>query len=224
MKKSFRMPGRTVAWAALAAMLVSTTACASLNRKEKGAAIGAAAGAAVGGIIGNQTGSTARGAIIGAVVGGAAGAIIGHQMDQQAKELKTAIPGAQVTRVGEGLVVTFPSGLLYDFDSSAIRSDAAQNLTALASSLKKYNNEDLLIVGHTDSVGSASYNQALSVRRADAAAQYLEAQGVSASRIHTSGKGESEPIASNDTAEGRQLNRRIEVAIYASQAARGGDK
>ncbi|MEJ2186151.1 MAG: OmpA family protein [Gemmatimonadota bacterium] len=226
MKKSIRMPGRAVTLAALAAMLVSTTsACASLNRKEKGAAIGAAAGAAVGGIIGNQTGSTARGAIIGAVVGGAAGAIIGHQMDQQAKELKVAIPGAEVTRVGEGMVVTFPSGLLYDFDSSAIRPDAAQNLKVLAQSLEKYSNEDLLIVGHTDAVGSEQYNQQLSLRRADAAAQYLEGQGVAASRIRTTGKGETEPIASNETAEGRQLNRRIEVAIYASQAARdGGDR
>ncbi|MEJ2186569.1 MAG: OmpA family protein [Gemmatimonadota bacterium] len=222
MKTSILKPRRGVTWVAMAAMVLSATSCASLNRKEKGAMIGAAAGAAVGGVIGNQTGSTARGAIIGAVVGGAAGAIIGHQMDQQAKELKVAIPGAEVTRIGEGLVVTFPSGLLYDFDSSAVRPDAAQNLTALATSLNKYDNEDLLIVGHTDAVGSEAYNQALSVRRADAAAQYLEAQGVSASRIHTSGKGESEPIASNDTAEGRQLNRRIEVAIYASEAARSG--
>ncbi|MEJ2218485.1 MAG: OmpA family protein [Gemmatimonadota bacterium] len=198
----------------------STTACASLNRKEKGAAIGAAAGAAVGGVIGNQTGSTARGAIIGAVVGGTAGAIIGHQMDQQAKELKVAIPGAEVTRVGEGMVVTFPSGLLYDFDSAAIRPDAAQNLRVLAQSLEKYSNEDLLIVGHTDSTGTAAYNQQLSLRRADAAAQYLVAQGVNSSRIRTTGKGETEPIATNETAEGRQLNRRIEVAIYASAAAR----
>lgn len=203
----------------------STTACASLSRKEKGAAIGAAAGAAVGGVIGKQTGSTARGAIIGAVVGGTAGAIIGHQMDQQAKELKVAIPGAEVTRIGEGMVVTFPSGLLYDFDSSAIRPDAAQNLRVLAQSLEKYSNEDLLIVGHTDSIGSAQYNQQLSLRRADAAAQYLVAQGVNSTRIRTTGKGETEPIATNETADGRQLNRRIEVAIYASKAARdAGDR
>jgi outer membrane protein OmpA-like peptidoglycan-associated protein len=219
-KKSLLKSAHVVTWVAMVATVFSTTACASLSRKEKGAAIGAAAGAAVGGVIGKQTGSTARGAIIGAVVGGTAGAIIGHQMDQQAKELKVAIPGAEVTRIGEGMVVTFPSGLLYDFDSSAVRPDAAQNLTALATSLKKYDNEDLLIVGHTDAVGSEAYNQALSVRRADAAAQYLEAQGVNSSRIRTAGKGETEPVASNETAEGRQLNRRIEVAIYASKAAR----
>ena len=91
--------------------------CASMNNKERGAVIGAGAGAAVGGVIGNNTGSTARGAIIGAVIGGAAGAVIGHQMDQQAKEITQAIPGAKVERVGEGIEVTFDSGLLFDFDS-----------------------------------------------------------------------------------------------------------
>jgi len=195
------------------------TACASLSRKEKGAAIGAAAGGVVGGVIGNQTGSTARGAIIGAVVGGAAGAIIGHQMDQQAKELQQNIPGATVTRVGEGIAVTFASGLLYDFDSDVVRADAGQNLRALAASLEKYPNTDLLIVGHTDAVGTSEYNQALSERRATAAANYLEAQGVAAGRLRAVGRGETEPIAGNDTEAGRQLNRRVEIAIYSSASA-----
>jgi len=93
-------------------LALDLTACASLSRKEKGAVIGAGAGGVVGGVIGNQTGSTVRGAIIGAVVGGAVGAIIGHQMDQQAKELQQNIPGATVARVGEGITVTFASGLL----------------------------------------------------------------------------------------------------------------
>ncbi len=193
--------------------------CASLSRKEKGAAIGAAAGGVVGGVIGNQTGSTARGAIIGAVVGGAAGAIIGHQMDQQAKELQQNIPGATVTRVGEGIAVTFASGLLYDFDSDVVRADAAQNLRSLAASLEKYPNTNLLIVGHTDAVGSSEYNQALSQRRATAAANYLAGQGVASSRLQAVGRGETEPIATNDTEAGRQLNRRVEIAIYASAAA-----
>src|SRR3990172_5531783 len=125
-----------------------------MRKKEKGGVIGGGGGAAVGGVVGNQTGSTARGAIIGAVVGGAAGAIIGHQMDQQAKELAVEIPGAAVERVGEGIQVTFASGLLFDFDSDAIRSDAGANLRTLAASLKKYGNTDLLIVGHTDALGS----------------------------------------------------------------------
>jgi outer membrane protein OmpA-like peptidoglycan-associated protein len=195
------------------------TSCAWSN-KVKGGAIGAAGGAAVGGVVGNQTGSTARGAIIGAVVGGAAGAIIGHQMDQQTKELAIAIPGARVERVGEGMVVTFASGLLYDYDSDAIRPEAALNLQALATSLKKYSGTELLIVGHTDAVGSLEYNQALSTRRADSASRYLVSEGVGSARMRTSGRGELEAVGSNETEAGRQQNRRIEVAIYASEAVR----
>ena len=200
--------------------LVQLTGCASWNRKTKGAVVGAAAGGTVGGIIGNQTGSTARGAIIGAVVGGTVGAVIGHQMDQQAKEIQQNIPGAVVTRVGEGIAVTFASGLLYDFDSDAIRADAAQNLRTLAASLDKYPNTDILIVGHTDNVGSDSYNQGLSQRRASSASNFLVSQGVSSGRLRSAGRGETEPIASNDDDSGRQLNRRVEVAIYANAAAR----
>ena len=195
------------------------SACA-LSRKEKGAAIGAAAGAAAGGVIGNQTGSTTRGAIIGAVVGGAAGAIIGHQMDQQAKELQQNIPGATVARVGEGIAVTFSSGLLYDFDSDVVRAEAAQNLRNLAASLNKYPNTDLLIVGHTDAVGTNEYNQALSQRRATAAANYLASQGVSSARLQAVGRGETEPLATNGTEAGRQLNRRVEIAIVANASTR----
>lgn len=194
--------------------------CASLSRKEKGAVIGAGAGAAVGGVIGNQTGSTTRGAIIGAVVGGTVGAVIGHQMDQQAKELKQNIPGATVARVGEGIAVTFASGLLYDFDSDVVRAESAQNLRSLAASLVKYPNTDLLIVGHTDAVGTSDYNQTLSQRRATAAANYLASQGVSAGRLRAVGRGETEPLATNDTEAGRQLNRRVEIAIVANAATR----
>jgi outer membrane protein OmpA-like peptidoglycan-associated protein len=207
-----------VALALLTAM--GLVACASLNRKEKGAIIGAGTGAVVGGVIGNQTGSTARGAIIGAVVGGAAGAIIGHQMDQQAKELKQNIPGATITRVGEGIAVTFASGLLYDFDSDVVRVEAAQNLRNLAASLGKYPNTNLLIVGHTDAVGTSDYNQALSQRRATAAANYLIAQGVSSARLQAVGRGETEPLSPNDTEAGRQVNRRVEIAIFADASVR----
>ena len=200
----------------LAAGMLVSAGCASMNQKERGAVIGAGAGAAIGGVIGNQTGSTARGAIIGAVVGGAAGAIIGHQMDQQAKELDQSIPGAKVERVGEGIQVTFESGLLFDFDSDRIRPDAAKNFQELANSLKKFGNSNLLIVGHTDSQGEDAYNMNLSQRRANSASAYLQSLGVPASRISTAGRGETEPVASNDTDAGRQLNRRVEVAIYAS--------
>lgn len=207
---------RYVSVSALAALTVATSACGLKNR-ERGAAIGAGAGAVVGGVIGKHQGSTAKGAIIGAVLGGAAGAIIGHQMDQQAKELQQNIPGATVERVGEGIQVTFASGLLYDFDSDRVRSDAGTNLRTLAQSLSKYPDSDLLIVGHTDSVGTDSYNMSLSDRRSAAAASYLANEGVSRSRVITRGLGETEPVTSNDTESGRQRNRRVEVAIYASE-------
>jgi len=197
--------------------------CSEMSKEKKGAIIGAAAGGAMGGIIGNQTGSTARGAIIGAVVGGAAGAIIGHRMDKQARELEQDIPGATVRRVGEGIEVTFASGLLFDFNSDRVRGDARHNLDVLAQSLDKYPDTDLMIVGHTDAIGSDEYNQDLSIRRAESASRYLESAGVR-TRIQTRGRGESEPIATNATEEGRAQNRRVEVAIYASEELRNQAK
>jgi len=199
------------------AALAAASACASLNKKESGAVIGATAGAAVGAVVGNANGSTAKGAIIGAAVGGAAGAVIGHQMDQQAKEIKQNIPGAIVERVGEGLQVTFESGLLFDFDSDVLRAEARSNLATFAKSLDKYPGTDVLIVGHTDAKGTDSYNQSLSARRAAASESYLASQGVLRTRVRSTGRGEAEPVATNDTEAGRQQNRRVEVAIYANQ-------
>ncbi|MEO8621732.1 MAG: OmpA family protein [bacterium] len=201
----------------LFAALVASSACASLSKKESGAIIGATTGAAVGAAVGNANGSTAKGAIIGAAVGGAAGAIIGHQMDQQAKEIQQNIPGAIVERVGEGLQVTFESGLLFDFDSDVLQAAAKNNLATFAKSLDKYPGTDILVVGHTDSVGTDAYNASLSTRRASAAQAYLASQGVATSRLQSTGRGESEPIVSNDSESGRQKNRRVEVAIYANQ-------
>ncbi len=198
--------------------IVLSSACQTLNtNKEKGAVIGATGGAVVGGVIGKATGSTARGAIIGAAVGGAAGTIIGHQMDQKAKQIQASVPGAAVTRVGEGLVVTFDSGLLFDFNSDVLRAESRRNLDNLASNLSSFGDSKLLLVGHTDSQGADDYNLALSRRRANAVAGYLESHGVSTSRVETTGRGESEPIASNDTEAGRQQNRRVEIAVYASE-------
>lgn len=197
-------------------MAIGLNSCAT--HTQTGAVIGAAGGAVVGGVIGKATGSTARGAIIGAAVGGAAGAIIGSQMDKQAAELKQNIPGATVERVGEGIAVTFASGLLYDFDSDVVRAEARKNLRTLAQSLDKYPGSDILIIGHTDQIGAATYNQGLSERRAAAAANYLVSEGVSRSRVATRGMGEADPVASNDTEAGRAQNRRVEVAIYASEA------
>jgi len=201
----------------LAGLAVSS-GCASLNKKETGAIIGAGSGAVVGGVIGRANGSTAKGAIIGAAVGGTAGAVIGHQMDQQAKEIQQNIPGAVVERVGEGLQVTFESGLLFDYDSDVLREPARKNLATLAASLEKYPNTDLMIVGHTDATGPDAYNMSLSERRAGAAASYLASQGVARARLRSTGRGESEPVAPNDTEADRQKNRRVEVAIYANEA------
>lgn len=200
---------------------ISLTGCAGMSQKERGAVIGGATGAAAGAVIGNQTGSTARGAIIGAVLGGAAGAIIGHQMDQQAKEIQNEIPNASVERVGEGIAVTFESGILFDTDSDVLKEQAKANLRSLAQSLAtRYPNTNVVIVGHTDSRGTAAYNQALSERRARAAGNYLIQQGVSPARIQTYGRGLSEPVASNETAAGMAQNRRVEIAIFANEAAR----
>lgn len=191
-----------------------------MSQTQEGAAVGGAAGAVLGGIIGNQTGSTARGAIIGAAVGGAAGVLIGKRMDEQAEELEEDLPGAEVERVGEGIQVTFDSGILFDFDSYALRPEAREHLTNLAASLNEYPESELLIVGHTDSSGAEDYNQTLSENRAEAAGSYLMRIGVLPSRVRTMGLGETEPVGANDTEDGMQQNRRVEVAIFASEEYR----
>jgi len=205
----------------LAALAPLATGCA-MNKTAKGAIIGAGAGGAAGAVIGHATGSTVRGAIIGAAVGGAAGAIIGHQMDTQAQELAYDLPGATVSRVGEGIAVTFPEGTLFGFDSDQLQPAARDNMRRFAASLQKYPNTRTLIVGHTDSDGSAAYNLDLSDRRALSAASFIAAEGVDRARITTAGRGEAEPIATNATDAGRQQNRRVEVAIYAKDATGTG--
>jgi outer membrane protein OmpA-like peptidoglycan-associated protein len=201
---------------ALRFLLVALAACASFSHSHGAAVIGASAGD----VVGNDTGSTTRSAITGAIVGGAAGAIIGHQMDQLAKEIKQRVAGATVERVGEGIEMTFASALLYEADADRVRPAAAQNLRNLATTLSRYRDTDLLIVGHTDAVGSAGDNQALSERRASAVTEFLIGEGVAAGRLHSAGRGEMEPRRSNAGDNGRQANRRVEVAIYASVSYR----
>ena len=207
---------------ALAALTVSTgmTGCASMNNTERGAATGAGVGGAIGAVIGRQTGGTARGAIIGAVVGGAAGAVIGRRMDRQAEEIDQSVPGAEVERVGEGIAVTFESGILFPYNSDVIQSAGQSNLRQLATSLRNYPGTEVLIVGHTDATGSDQYNMDLSYRRAESARRFLVAQGIEAGRIRVEGRGETEPIADNTTASGQAQNRRVEVAIFASEEYR----
>jgi outer membrane protein OmpA-like peptidoglycan-associated protein len=207
--------------AALSLVLAAASGCASAgHQQKKGAGIGAAGGGLLGAIIGHETGSTARGALLGAVIGGAAGAVIGDRMDDEAEMLARDLEGAQVSRVGEGIAVTFDSGILFPFDSAELTEDARLSLRRLADSLEAEDRTDVLIVGHTDSDGSERYNQELSERRGRAAEDYLASVGVSSARLVSRGRGEAEPIAANDTDEGRQQNRRVEVAIYASDAWR----
>ena len=203
--------------AATVAAVVASTGCASWGDKQKkGAGIGAAGGGVVGAVIGHKTGSTARGAIIGAVVGGVAGALIGDRMDKQAEKLAAELEAAKVSRVGEGIAVTFDSGILFPFDSAELTAEARTNLRKLAASLQDEARTNVTVVGHTDSVGKDSYNQQLSERRGRAAVDYLVSEGVASSRLVSSGVGEAEPIASNETDQGRRENRRVEVAIYAN--------
>lgn len=209
-----------MSWVTALAFLTSLSllpACKTMDNTQKGGAIGAGAGGAIGGVIGNQSGNTAIGAIIGATVGGAAGAIIGRQMDKQAEELEEDLEGAEITRVGEGIKVTFDSGLLFDVDSYALRDNTKTDLENMAETLKKYEDTNILIEGHTDSSGSNDYNQELSRNRASAVSRYLLSLGVSPDRLQTTGYGEDQPIADNETAAGRQENRRVEVAIYANE-------
>jgi outer membrane protein OmpA-like peptidoglycan-associated protein len=202
-------------------VLAGAFGCASWGEKQrKGTGIGAASGGVIGAIIGHKTGSTARGAIIGAVVGGAAGAIIGNRMDGQAAKLSQELEGAQVSRVGEGIAVTFDSGILFAFDSSELTSQARSNLRKLADSLQAEQRTNVMILGHTDSDGTDSYNQQLSERRGRSAQDFLSSVGVASGRLESHGRGEAEPIASNGTDDGRRQNRRVELAIYANGAWR----
>lgn len=190
--------------------------CANWSKTATGGVIGAGAGAAAGAVVGKTLGNTAVGAIAGAAVGGTVGAIIGRQMDQKAAELERELEDAEIQRVEEGIAVTFDSGILFDFDSSDLRSEARENLRKLADVLNEDSDTNLMVVGHTDSVGDADYNMGLSGRRAQSASSYLISQGISRSRIEVAGRGEIEPIADNDTEAGQQQNRRVEVAIFAS--------
>ncbi|AWW29825.1 hypothetical protein DN752_06660 [Echinicola strongylocentroti] len=200
------------------AIVLSTTvlfSCADWSSTGKGAAIGAGAGGALGGLIGNNKGNTAAGAVIGAAVGGAAGAAIGKYMDKQAEEMEQ-IENAEVERVGEGIQVTFDSGILYGFDSYELTPQAQENVMEMARILNEYPDTNIMIDGHTDSKGSEEYNQKLSEQRASSVANYLKMQGIDSSRLTTVGHGESMPVSSNDTDAGRAENRRVEVAITAN--------
>ena len=199
----------------LLGVLASAPSCKTSNA-VKGAAIGGSAGGVLGGMIAGKE-NTVTGVLIGSAIGGTAGAIIGHQMDKQAEELQRDLEGAKVERVGEGIKITFDSGLLFGFDQASLTPTSKANLQDLATTLKKYEDTNILIEGHTDSRGEEEYNQELSEERANSVSSYLTELGVSSGRITDVGHGEAMPIDSNDSEAGRAHNRRVEVAIYANK-------
>jgi len=192
--------------------------CASMTGREKGTTVGATAGGVIGGIIGKKTGNTAVGAILGAAIGGTAGLWIGDYMDKQAEDLNKDLgEGATIERVGEGIRVTFDSGILFEFNKSDLSAESKQSLTKFAETVNKYEDTKIILEGHTDSVGSEEYNLQLSEKRAKAVADFVKNLAVGGERLSEIGYGELQPIADNNTAEGRQLNRRVEIAIFANE-------
>lgn len=205
-------------------VIILGAGCKSMNKTQKGAAIGTAGGAAVGAVIGKAAGNTALGAIIGATVGGVTGAVIGRKMDKQAEEIKNEVPGAKVERVGEGIVVEFSSAVLFGFDQANISSGAQTTLNDLVKILNKYPDTDLEIQGHTDNAGTENYNKRLSQRRASAVSGFLKNHGITSGRVKTVGFGETSPKYSNDTESGRGQNRRVEFLITANEKMKADAK
>jgi outer membrane protein OmpA-like peptidoglycan-associated protein len=200
----------------LMVFLLAAVNCASWNKTTQGAVIGGAGGAVLGGVIGHAAGNTLLGAILGAAVGGTAGAFIGNYMDKQAAEMQRDLEGAEIQRIGEGIKITFDSGILFDIDKSDLRPVSKTNLADLAKILNKYPDTNILIEGHTDNTGSDDHNMTLSKDRAQSVASNLATLEVKSARFSIAGYGEAQPIVTNDTAEGRQKNRRVDIAVMAN--------
>lgn len=211
------MRKKIIALCLILSLVLMGMGCAEWSRMQKGAAIGAGAGGVAGGLIGHAAGSTVVGVLLGAVIGGAAGAYIGNYMDKQAAEIERDIAGARVERVGEGIKITFSSGIMFDVDRAVLKDQYRGELSELAAILNKYDDTNILLEGHTDSTGTEEYNLDLSKKRSQSVANYLATQKVNPARFTIMGYGESQPIASNESSEGRAQNRRVEVAIYANE-------
>lgn len=182
------------------------------QKRNQGAIIGATSGAVLGALIKDD--NRGDGALVGALVGGAVGAGIGYNLDQQERELRRDLDsGVTITNTGDRLIVSFPQAILFATDSFTVRPGLNNDMASLARSLERYPQSTVQIVGHTDSDGDAAYNQQLSERRANAVADVLLNQGVPFNRVRTFGRGETQPIASNFTAEGKAQNRRVEIVI-----------
>ena len=212
--------------------VISLNGCKAVqnaNNKQKGGAIGAAGGALIGAIIGNNVGkgNSELGALIGGVVGGAAGVLIGNKMDKQAQQIEQEIPGAQVERVDQGIVITFDenSGVYFDTNKYNINDASRETLDKLAGIFQEYPETNILIVGHTDSTGDANYNMTLSKNRAYSVTNYFtDTKGLDKSRFTTHWFGEEQPIADNTTSEGRAKNRRVNIAIVPNEKMVGDAK
>ncbi len=192
-----------------------------MNKQQKGTAIGAASGAAAGALVSK---GSIWGILAGAVIGGTAGNLIGKKMDAQAKELQQSVPTAKVERVGEGINMTFESGLMFKKNSSEISNSYKDDLNSAASVFVKYPDTHIVIEGHTDDSGKDEYNMALSEKRAKAVAAYLVSNGVAASRLTEKWYGETQPKYANDNEENRQKNRRVELGIIANDNMKGDAK
>jgi outer membrane protein OmpA-like peptidoglycan-associated protein len=202
----------------LITLFTSCNSVKNANNTQKGAGIGAGAGALIGAIIGNNSKiGTAGGALIGAAVGGGTGALIGNKMDKQARQIDQALPGADVERVGEGIrLVLNENAVRFDTNKSTLTTQARANLDKLVPVFTEYADTNIELFGYTDSTGKPEYNLTLSGQRATSVKNYLISKGLVASRFKTTGLGIAEPIATNDNAEGRSQNRRVEFAITAN--------
>ncbi|MGG8496713.1 OmpA family protein [Tenacibaculum sp. TC6] len=217
---------KTIIYSLSALLLAGSifTSCKSIqnaNNTQKGAAIGTAAGAVLGAVIGNNVGNKQNselGAVLGGVIGGVTGGIIGNQMDKQAREIEEALPAAEVERVGEGIKLTLgENAVRFDINKSTLTSAAKSNLDKLIPVFKDYQNTNIVIYGYTDNTGKVEYNQALSEKRSNSVKSYLTSKGLATARFTTKGLGINDPIATNETVEGRSKNRRVEFAIVANE-------
>ncbi|MCP4007570.1 MAG: OmpA family protein [bacterium] len=203
------------------ALVLSLLACVSMGcetagsvldtKAKRGAVLGTLAGAAAGAAIGGKD-HRAGGALIGAAAGAISGGLVGKYLDQQAADLD-AIPGADVEKRDDSILVNFQGGLLFDSGSSNLQAGGYDRLRSMARTLNNYPKSRVIVKGHTDSAGTDDFNQKLSEKRADRVRNFLVSEGVSSGRIQSLGFGESLPMSTNATAEGRAQNRRVEVEI-----------
>jgi len=205
----------------LSTVLTGCETVKNTSNQQRGVAIGAVGGAVLGGILGNNIGKGGKGAlgaVLGGVIGGVAGGVIGTKMDKQAREIETALPGAQVERVGEGIrLVLGENAVRFDTNKSTLTATANANLDKLVPVFNQYPDTNIQIYGYTDSTGTPEYNLTLSEQRAASVKSYLIGKGLAATRFVTSGLGIADPIATNETPDGRSKNRRVEFAITANE-------